>query len=94
MLFAIHTQNTRYQGGQTAIVYLVTTVEAIAAAGLAFAFTDGHPIMAYSDFYDDLNALEMIDWNVMKRKYWNATDNDRTPVNVYRDWYYSFQLSS
>ena len=35
--------------------------------------------MAYTDFYDDLNDLLKIDWNMIDAKYWNeiASDLDR-----------------
>ncbi|WP_448572928.1 type II toxin-antitoxin system toxin DNA ADP-ribosyl transferase DarT [Trichothermofontia sp.] len=133
MLYAIHRRFTRYQGGQEPILHLVTSVEAITTAHLAFAFTDGHAVMDYSDFYDDLDDLGVIDWDVMNSNFWADTDDDpdrkrrrqeeflvhkhlpwhlveeigvfspaeqrevyqvllnfddRTPVKVYRDWYY------
>ena len=47
------------------------------ASGLAFAFTDGHAVMAYADFYDDLDALEFeIDWKLMESRYWFDTEDD------------------
>ncbi len=38
-----------------------------------FAFTDGHAVMDYSEFYDDLQFLNMIDWEIMQARYWNNT---------------------
>ncbi len=77
MLYTIHKGNVpNYQGSQAAVLHLVTTIAAIAAADLVFTFTDGHAAMAYSDFYDDLDALELIDWDVMAAKYWYDTDED------------------
>jgi len=76
MLYTINKQNTRYQGGQTPIVYLVTTVAAIADAGLLFVFTDGHPVMAYSSFFDFLEAMVEVDWEIMEAKYWADTEDD------------------
>jgi hypothetical protein len=32
--------------------------------------------MAFSDFYDDLNDLETIDWDIMAAKYWRNTFDD------------------
>jgi hypothetical protein len=83
MLYTIHKGNVpNYQGGQAAILHLVTTVETIAASALVFTFTDGHAAMAYADFYTDLDALEIIDWEVMQSKYWYDTDDD--PNRKYR----------
>lgn len=75
MLYAIKQNNVQgYTQGQKPIIYLVTTAETIKNASIPFVFTDGHAIMAYSEFYDDLNHLKTaIDWAVMKSKMWNDT---------------------
>lgn len=47
MLCTIHHGNVPgYQGGQAAVLHLVTTVEAIEKSDLVFTFTDGHAVMA------------------------------------------------
>lgn len=78
MLYAIHCGTvSAYQGGQGAILHLVTTVEAITATNCPYAFTDGHAVMAYADFYDDTDLLEhVVDWEVMRSKYWADTNDD------------------
>lgn len=78
MLYAIHKGNVQgYSGEQSSIIYLVFEAEDIEALGLTFAFTDGHAVMAYADFYDDLEALEfVIDWELMDSKYWFDTQDD------------------
>lgn len=78
MLYTIHKGNVaNYKGGQRPILHLVSTVEEVHAQELPFVFTDGHAIMDYSDFYDDLGQLhDAIDWQVMKSQYWNDTDAD------------------
>lgn len=58
------------------VVHLVAEAESVKNSQLIFAFTDGHAIMAYSDFYDDLNDLSQIDWQIMREKYWKDTDQD------------------
>ena len=80
MLFTIHKGNVEgYNQGQESVIYLVSTAEAIEAMALAFAFTDGHGIIGYTQFSDDLEDLDMVDWDIMEAKYWNNTadDNDR-----------------
>jgi hypothetical protein len=63
-----------YTEGQRPIVHLVSTAETIAAAGLRFAFTDGHAEMAVSEFFDDLTQIPtVIDWDIMRAKFWNDT---------------------
>lgn len=78
MLYAINQKQVQgYTQGQKPIIYLVTTAETIKNASIPFVFTDGHGIMAYSLFYDDLKDLNTaIDWNVMKSKMWNDTSQD------------------
>jgi hypothetical protein len=78
MLYAIHKGNLeRYFQGQNFVIHLVSKAEDIEASGLDFAFTDGHAVMEYTSFYDDLEALEYeIDWELMESKYWFDTEDD------------------
>ena len=78
MLYTIHRGNVpNYRDGQTPIIHLVAEIETIAESNLAFAYTDGHAVMAYSDFYDDLSYLDSaIDWSLMKSNYWFDTDDE------------------
>ena len=78
MLYTIHKGNVPgYQDGQNLIIHLVVEIEAIANSNLDFVFTDGHAVMDYSDFCEDLEGLEhIIDWELMKSKYWFDTDED------------------
>lgn len=64
---------------QNEVLHLVSEAGTIKASNLDFAFTDGHAIMAFSEFYDDLKDLSQIDWQIMKETYWNdnSNDNDR-----------------
>lgn len=78
MLFVIDKGNVRdYDEGQEPIIYLVSDAQRIASSATRFVFTDGHAIMALSEFYDDLAHLDRVDWSVMKPRMWN--DTDRTP---------------
>ena len=78
MLYAIHKGSVKgYDQGQNPVIHLVSDAEAIEASELAFTFTDGHAIVDYSDFYDDLVALEFeIDWELMESRYWFDTEED------------------
>lgn len=75
MLFTIHRGNVaEYAGGQRPVVHLETSVKRVSTTGTAFAFTNGHDDMAFSDFSDDLDVLEtFVDWSVMQTHYWNDT---------------------
>jgi hypothetical protein len=78
MLYAINKGKVEgYAEGQNPVIHLVAQAEAIDASDLAFAFTDGHAVMAYADFYDDLEALEfVIDWELMESNYWFDKEED------------------
>lgn len=76
MLYTIMRGNVPCAGGQENIIHLVGTAQHIAALGLGFAFTDGHGIMLYTGFYDDLGDLAEVDWDVIGANYWNDTAED------------------
>ncbi|TAL18336.1 DUF4433 domain-containing protein [bacterium] len=69
-----------YNGGPAPIIYLVTTIQNVVGAGLRYVFTDGHGIMQFTSYYDDLVHLNEIDWPLMEARYWADTqeDNDRS----------------
>lgn len=77
MLYAISKNKVPgYVEGTRPLIFFVSSVQAIAQAGLPFVFTDGHGIMDYTGFYDDLNQLTQVDWPLMKSKMWNSTPAD------------------
>ena len=72
MLYTINQGNVPGYSGQKSIVHFVSTIEAV--DGLKpWVFTDGHGIMSYTSYYNDLNDLNEIDWDVMNSKIWNDT---------------------
>lgn len=76
MLCAIWYGNVaEYAGSQEDIVHLVCSVEDLAEPG-RFAITNRHPITALAQQFDDLAALDELDWTLMSAKYWNDTDED------------------
>lgn len=56
-------------------MHLVCSVEALAKPG-CFVITNRHPITALAEQFDDLAALDELDWTLMNAKYWNDTDED------------------
>ena len=40
------------------------------------ALKKGHADIGYTDFFGDLKDLNKIDWDLMREKYWNDTDDD------------------
>jgi len=77
MLYAISKgQVDGYTKGQDQIIYLVCRTDMIHHAGLKYVFTDGHAIMRFTDFYNRLDMLHKVDWEVMKSRYWFDTEED------------------
>lgn len=65
---------------QQRYVYLVTSTDSITKRNLPFCFTDGHAIMAITEYFDDLIHLpDVIDWSIIHDRIWKDTpdDNDR-----------------
>ena len=65
-----------YQG-QSEIIYLRADAEEIEAAGVPFAFTDGHAIISYVNHYNQLADLTKLEWNAIRAHYWNDVVDGR-----------------
>lgn len=77
MLYAISRGNVKgFDGSQRSIAHMVATAQDIRAQGLDFAFTDGHGIIALTEFYNDLANLSEVDQALMTARYWADTDED------------------
>ncbi|GIK09061.1 MAG TPA: DUF4433 domain-containing protein [Anaerolineales bacterium] len=77
MLYSISRGNVEgYQGGQSEVLHLVSSAEAVLQSGLPFVFTDGHAEMSISHFYQDLQDLDKVDWNIMRATIWRDTNED------------------
>ena len=77
MLYALHKGSVAgYAEGQRPLVPLAASLERVACSGCTFCFTDGHPVIAYSEFYTGLDDLSEIDWELMRSTYWSDTRQD------------------
>lgn len=65
-----------YSEGQEPLVYLVTTVERVAGSGARFVFSDGHGLNRLTRWFDDLNRLDAVDWELVGTRYWCNTEED------------------
>lgn len=76
MLYTINRGNVPgYTDGQADIIYLVSNISVVEDNSLKYVFTDGHGIMAWTEFYDDLDKLDEVDWETMNDRYWNDTND-------------------
>ena len=75
ILQAIHRGMVQgYEQGQKPLIHLVTRVQLVADRELTFAFTDRHAVLAYAHFYDDLRAIDHVDYGLMRALHWHETD--------------------
>lgn len=68
-----------YNEGQEPIIYLVSSVQAIAQADIPFVFTDGHGLATFTEWFANARNLDAVDWNIVGERYWSdrPDDNDR-----------------
>jgi hypothetical protein len=77
MLGSIHTGRVVGSDGKQAnMVYLVSTAQKVAAAGLPFVFTDGHAAMHMTEYFVDLTDLSRLDHAAIAAHYWFNTLED------------------
>jgi hypothetical protein len=77
MLYAIHGGNVNhYPHGQESIIHLVSNAQSIQRISCRFVFTDGHGTVHLTQFFDELNDLDKIDWKIMKENFWGDTPED------------------
>jgi hypothetical protein len=79
MLYTLSKGNVpTYTDGQDPLVYLASSTEAVAAAGLSCLFSDGNCASPLTEVFDDLAALESaVDWEIMTAKMWSNTPDDQ-----------------
>lgn len=82
MLFSISLGNVRnYQGGQTPLVYLVSSVEQVISHSLEWVFSDGGAEHQKSGFFNSVTDLDQhIDWGVIRARQWADTQDDTDRV--------------
>jgi hypothetical protein len=61
---------------QEEIVYFISRVETIVLYCPNWCFTDGHAKKAITDFYNSIEDLDEVDWNVVRQRYWSNTEDD------------------
>ena len=78
MLYVIwRGQVPTYQAGQEDVVYLVTTIERVAASGIPSVFTDRNATLGYAEFSDYLGEIDsVIDWDLMEAMIWKDQPGD------------------
>ena len=77
MLGAIHSGRVpSYPDGQDAVIYLITDIQRLLAAGTEFVFTDRNAALEVARYGTDLTLLdEFVDWPLMEGKMWHNTED-------------------
>lgn len=73
MLYRIHTGWNVRQIDQSNLVYLVSSAQAVAEAGLGVVLTDRHSLARVAAFYDRIDRLAEIDFDAAYAHQWNDT---------------------
>jgi hypothetical protein len=67
-----------YSDGQDPLVYLVSSADAVAAAGQPCLFSDGNCASPLTQFFGDLALLgSAVDWELMTSRMWANTPEDQ-----------------
>jgi hypothetical protein len=67
-----------YSGGDDPLVYLVTSVDRIVAAGSTWFASDGNAAAAITQFTDEIADLDgLVDWPLMREELWADTHDDQ-----------------
>ena len=61
---------------QPSLIYLVSTVQVVADAGLGWVFSDGHGIARYTQWFDRIEDLDKVDWAAVYAQRWTDTVDD------------------
>ncbi|GAT07396.1 DUF4433 domain-containing protein [Mycolicibacterium novocastrense] len=60
----------------TSLMYLATTTQILVEGGLKLLFTDRNARLDYAKFKPEADGDDLVDWNLMKQRYWANTDQD------------------
>ena len=66
------------------IIILVSSLHKIHSNGLPFLFTDSHAYSNLSTFYNSLNDLDKIDWDLLQRRDFRRDPNDPWKLDRYQ----------
>lgn len=65
-----------YEEGQEPLIYLVSTAQKVQESGAEFVFSDGHGLAAFTEWFNDLDCLAQIDWQVVAARYLADSPDD------------------
>lgn len=85
MLYNIHTgRGDVRQVANADIVILVSSLHKVAEQGLPFVFTDRHAYPVTANYFNDLAALDQIDWPLLQQRNFQRDPDDPEKVERYQ----------
>ncbi len=76
MLLRIRNGTGVVQRPQEDIVYICCNLTTVLENCAIWCFTDGHAKKSISTFYNKLEDLDKVDWDMVKQKWWHNTEED------------------
>jgi hypothetical protein len=85
MLFNIKTgYNAVIKRKNAEIAIIVSSLHTLREHRVPFVFTNGHAYMAESDYFDDLEDLKKIDWDLLRRRDFKSDPEDPGKLGRYQ----------
>ncbi|MDG4561455.1 MAG: DUF4433 domain-containing protein [Candidatus Competibacter sp.] len=84
MLMNIHTGWNVAHRDNDEIVILVSSLPHIQALGVDFVFTDAHAYLSLTNYYNELERLDRIDWDILQRRDFKRDPNDPRKTERYQ----------
>jgi hypothetical protein len=86
MLYTLNRGNTGKPAGcQRTVIHLVSTVSEAVELEKQWAISDGNAGSGYSSFYDDTGALDDLDWDAIRARYWAGCTNAKSAEFLIED---------
>jgi len=76
MMYNIHTGYNVRQVPNEEIVILVSSLHKVAELGIPFVFTDQHAYPLMANYFNDLNDLDQVDWDLLNRRNFKHDPDD------------------
>lgn len=66
------------------IVMIVSSLWSLQASGVEFVFTNLHALVACAEFFNDVSALDIIDWDLLRARDFQRSDTDPGKAERYQ----------
>lgn len=84
MLKNIHSGRSVQRRDNEEILILVSSLRHVAKQGLPFLFTDSHAYYQWSNYYDNLDQLGKVDWQLLQRRDFKRDPDDPAKFERYQ----------